>query len=351
MSWLRSRLAAPSPSMVVAVVAVVIAAGGVTYAAIPDSGTSVYHACMLKNVGTIRIIDPSLPSSNATSHCSSFETAITWNQQGPKGEPGIQGLKGERGIQGVKGDQGIQGVKGETGATGLKGDNGAPGTNGHDGQPGADGHDGTPGQDGQSFSWRGNWNTLAVYLPRDVISYLGSSYIAVNVNAGDPPESSVHSPWNLLAKKGDPGANGSNGESVISASEPAGSNCPDGGSKFTSASADTYACNGAKGDKGDPGDPGSLHAYTRHFPTTSLNPGATTTEVLHCLHPDDVAINGFYTVGPVLGAPPDTPKVRVTTTFPTGSVTGSDEWTMIFVSDDTFPAHIQMGVVCLDVTP
>jgi hypothetical protein len=60
---------------------------------------------------------------------------------------------------------------------------------------------------------------------------------------------------------------------------------------------------------------------------------------------------GFYTVGPVLGAPPDTPKVRVTTTFPTGSVTGSDEWTMIFVSDDTFPAHIQMGVVCLDVTP
>jgi hypothetical protein len=187
--------------MVVAVVALVVGAGGVTYAAIPDSGTNVYHACMLKNVGTIRIIDPSLPSSNALSHCSSsLETAVSWNQQGPKGAPGIQGVKGEQGIQGLKGD---------TGATGQKGDTGAMGANG---QPGADGHNGTPGQDGQSFNWRGNWSTFAVYLPRDVISYLGSSYVAVNPNAGEPPESSVHSPWDLLAKKGDPGQTGAKGD-------------------------------------------------------------------------------------------------------------------------------------------
>ena len=39
-------------------------AGGIAYAAIPDTGTSTYHACMLKNVGTIRIVDPSLPASS-----------------------------------------------------------------------------------------------------------------------------------------------------------------------------------------------------------------------------------------------------------------------------------------------
>ena len=35
-------------------------AGGIAYATIPDSG-NVYTGCMLKNIGTVRLIDPSLP--------------------------------------------------------------------------------------------------------------------------------------------------------------------------------------------------------------------------------------------------------------------------------------------------
>src|SRR3954452_22519821 len=68
-------------------------AGGIAYATIPDSG-GVYTACMLKNVGTIRLIDPSLPSSNLLSHCTSLETQITWNQRGQRGDSGAPGPNG-----------------------------------------------------------------------------------------------------------------------------------------------------------------------------------------------------------------------------------------------------------------
>jgi hypothetical protein len=79
-------------------------AGGVAYAAIPDTGTSTYHACMLKNVGTIRIIDPSLPTSSLLQHCNAnLETQITFNQNGPKGDAGPPGAVGPPGPQGAPG--------------------------------------------------------------------------------------------------------------------------------------------------------------------------------------------------------------------------------------------------------
>ena len=62
-------------------------AGGVAWATIPaDSG--LYTACKLKATGTIRLIDPAGPSSSLLSHCTTYETQITWNQKGPKGDPG-----------------------------------------------------------------------------------------------------------------------------------------------------------------------------------------------------------------------------------------------------------------------
>lgn len=65
-------------------------AGAVASATIPGDG-NVYKACMLKNVGTLRLIDPSLPSSNLMSRCTSLETPVAWNQQG---QPGPQGAPG-----------------------------------------------------------------------------------------------------------------------------------------------------------------------------------------------------------------------------------------------------------------
>jgi hypothetical protein len=85
---------------------VLVLAGSVAWAAIPGDG-GVYTACMLKNVGTVRLIDKSLPPGNLMSHCKpALEVEITWNRQGP------QGLQGPQGIQGPKGDKGDQGDPG-----------------------------------------------------------------------------------------------------------------------------------------------------------------------------------------------------------------------------------------------
>ena len=74
--------------LTILVVALFATAGGIAYATIPDSG-GVYTACMLKGVGTIRLIDPSASSGSLLSHCSVFETQVNWNRTGPKGDAGV----------------------------------------------------------------------------------------------------------------------------------------------------------------------------------------------------------------------------------------------------------------------
>ena len=127
-----------------------IVAGGVAYATIPDAG-KVYTACMLKNVGTVRLIDPSLPSSNVMSHCTSLETQITWNEVGQQGAAGPVGPAGALGLAGKDGTNGTDGAPGETGAAGPagpKGDTGATGDAGAAGPAGPAGPKGDTGDTG-----------------------------------------------------------------------------------------------------------------------------------------------------------------------------------------------------------
>jgi len=98
-------------------------AAGIAYATIP-SGQGVYTACRLKEIGTIRLIDPSLPASNLQSHCTNLEVQFTFNAQG---QPGVPGLKGDRGPAGADGAPGLKGDAGPAGATGPKGDPGPAG--------------------------------------------------------------------------------------------------------------------------------------------------------------------------------------------------------------------------------
>ncbi|HEY7396813.1 MAG TPA: hypothetical protein VH538_00810 [Gaiellaceae bacterium] len=94
-------------------------AGGIAYATIPDSGNT-DHACMLNNVGTIRIIDSALPSNSLLQHCTKIESEITFDQQGPRG---LQGAKGVPGPQGPVGPAGPSDVYvGDSGQGGLFGD-------------------------------------------------------------------------------------------------------------------------------------------------------------------------------------------------------------------------------------
>lgn len=76
-------------------------AGGIAYATIPGAG-NVYTACMLKNIGTIRLIDPSLPAKSFMSHCTALETPISWNQVGQQGTPGATGATGPSDVWDVR---------------------------------------------------------------------------------------------------------------------------------------------------------------------------------------------------------------------------------------------------------
>jgi hypothetical protein len=147
---------------------------------------------MLKGVGTIRIIDPSLAASNPLGHCNSkVEQQITWNQtgqQGPQGPAGAQGSPGPAGPAGADGAQGPPGPQGNKGDTGSAGPPGSQGDKGDPGPPGPVGPSGAQGSSGAD----------------------GTSVTSTNLATGD-------------------------------------ANCPSGGSAFTSASGTTYACNGAPG--------------------------------------------------------------------------------------------------------
>jgi hypothetical protein len=88
-------------------VVVLALAGSVAWAAIPGDG-GVYTACMLKNVGTVRLIDKSLPPGNLMSRCKpALEIEVSWNQ---KGQQGIQGSPGTNGTNGQDGQDGADGA-------------------------------------------------------------------------------------------------------------------------------------------------------------------------------------------------------------------------------------------------
>ena len=78
----------PSPALIVATVALVVALGGVAYATIPDSG-GIIHGCYLNSNGALRLID-----TGAGQRCSANEKTVQWNQTGPAGPPGPSAFAG-----------------------------------------------------------------------------------------------------------------------------------------------------------------------------------------------------------------------------------------------------------------
>jgi hypothetical protein len=98
-----------TPVLAGCIVALVMAAGGIAYAAIPDSG-GVIHACYLKSAGAqpqgaLRVID-----SGKGQTCKTTETALNFNQKGQKGAVGATGPAGPKGAAGAKGPAGPAGV-------------------------------------------------------------------------------------------------------------------------------------------------------------------------------------------------------------------------------------------------
>jgi len=139
--------------------AVLVVSVGVAYAAIPDA-SGVINACFKKSgngdddegsgpKGSLRVIDTAKGET-----CKKNELALSWSQQGPKGDQGATGLRGETGQTGATGatgptgPQGLKGETGERGETGATGATGAAGAQGLQGDPGAAGPQGDTGPQG-----------------------------------------------------------------------------------------------------------------------------------------------------------------------------------------------------------
>lgn len=111
----RQWLHRPSPALVVAVIALVVALGSGAYAAvsgIPDA-QGVFHGCVNSRTGILRVVKSAQSCTHrrvvrhgGTRMVIPGELAISWNQQGPHGQQGTQGIQG---IQGSPGSQGPTG--------------------------------------------------------------------------------------------------------------------------------------------------------------------------------------------------------------------------------------------------
>jgi len=131
--------------------------------------------------------------NDAVSHGGSFWLALAsnntepaagntnWQQLAAAGTPGSQGPAGPAGPQGV------------------------PGSTGPQGQPGASG---APGLSGQGFNFRAAFDPTATYNVYDVVTYNGSSYVAIAPSAGpsNPTPDTNPTDWSIMAQQGS-GAN------------------------------------------------------------------------------------------------------------------------------------------------
>jgi hypothetical protein len=102
----------------------------------------VFRAC-LSDKGALYNI-----SLIATPACKDGDAVVSWNQQGPQGEPGSQGPQGEPGLQGEQGPAGPQGEQGPQGVPGAQGEQGLPGLLGPQGLQGDPGPTGPQGEQG-----------------------------------------------------------------------------------------------------------------------------------------------------------------------------------------------------------
>jgi hypothetical protein len=140
---MRRLISRPTPAMVVAFAALLIALGGTSYAVTQLPANSVGAKQIKPNAvrsGEVK---------NASLLAADFKAGqLPAGPQGPKGDTGTQGPKGDTGTQGPKGDTGTQGPKGDTGPQGPKGDTGPQGPKGDTGPQGPKGDTGPQGPRG-----------------------------------------------------------------------------------------------------------------------------------------------------------------------------------------------------------
>ena len=110
---MRTRLALHLRNNLIAYLALSVALGGSSYAAVQSSQAppKKIRACYAKKNGSLRVITKGKCRKRT-------EKSLAWNQAGVAGPIGPAGLQGPQGDKGEQGPQGIQGLKGDKGETG-----------------------------------------------------------------------------------------------------------------------------------------------------------------------------------------------------------------------------------------
>jgi hypothetical protein len=143
-----------------------------------------------------------------TAHQPELEIVLN----GPAGAQGLQGPQGPQGLTGAIGPTGVTGAPGQQGLTGATGAIGAIGPTGLMGLVGPQGPAGMNGTNGTGFNFRNAFDPSATYAVNDVITYSGSTYVAIAANQG-PSNSNpdVNPAWALMAQQGATGPAGAAG--------------------------------------------------------------------------------------------------------------------------------------------
>src|ERR1700678_2868315 len=123
------------------------------------------------------------------------------------------GATGSQGPAGTTGTTGATGPQGSPGATGSIGTTGPQGLQGFPGPTGAQGPTGAAGTNGVSFDFLNAFNANATYAINDVVTFNGSTYIAIAASAGpsNPTPNLNTSAWSLMAEAGATGPTGAQG--------------------------------------------------------------------------------------------------------------------------------------------
>ncbi len=106
----RRRIHRPSPALVVACLALLVALGGTSYAAV---------ALPKNSVGTPQLRAASVTSLKVKDRTLRLVDFAAAQRRLLKGAPGVAGPKGQQGDKGEKGDRGLQGEPGAPGASGY----------------------------------------------------------------------------------------------------------------------------------------------------------------------------------------------------------------------------------------
>ena len=123
------------------------------------------------------------------------------------------GAAGAAGAQGSAGAAGTIGPQGPTGATGPAGALGPQGLQGFAGPTGPQGPTGSAGANGSGFDFRNAFSASTSYSVDDVVTFNGSTYVAIAASAGpgNPTPDMNATLWSAMAQEGAAGAAGATG--------------------------------------------------------------------------------------------------------------------------------------------